>query len=309
MRSRVRRGIRFPVAVVLALSVAIWVLPYGRIIDQAAAGVLSALTANPAQLIANTSLNAPTGLTAQPSGRDVILGWNAANGSGYSLQWRTNPNSTCPGAAYPVGGTTVGLTLTDVTERARPAGTWICYRAVTTYAGWSSQGGNPTVAAQVGFLANSVRTINGGTAGAIDQGDSIIVTFNQPATPPTVPGGYQNVCASTGQNAAANTIYLFTDGALPCSGVAGATLTGGRVIDTGGGDDSYPITYAWSNGSPATGYSTLTMTLGADVSGQPPNASGTWTFIPAPNTVTSATGGLAICTTAPACTPSSPSGF
>lgn len=306
MSRRIQRSLAVPLLGALVAGIAALALPYGGMVERAAAGVLSAITTDPGELLANTTLSPPSGLTAQASGANVALAWSAGNGSGYSLGWQTSAGSSCPSSGYPAGASTTALTYTDTSHSGTAAGTWVCYQATSTDLNWSSQSGNPTVAAQVGFLVNSVTVTNGGTAGVIDTGDKVVIMFNQPANAPSIPSGDQYVCAST----STSSVYLFTTNQVPCAGWGGFTLAGGSVTSSKGrGDDAYAAIYAWSNGSAATGYSTLTVTLGADSTGRFPTSSGSWTLTALAGGLTSFTGGLSICTTSPNCTPTSATGF
>jgi hypothetical protein len=231
----------------------------------------NAQVGNPASRYAFTALYAPSSLTATPSGHDVNLGWNAGtNGSGYNILGVNNgASNNCSGASFSSISSTSGTSYAD-TGRYTPQGTWFCYQAQTAFASWTSVNSNPTAAAQLGVVATSVAAANGGTAGKLDSGDTITVTFNQPISTGTGPAASDTTCAVNG-----NTILLAT------TTLAGACATS-ESVDLGklsGGSSNknarWNATYTWSNAG-----KTLTVTLGVLRSGNAPPISGIWTLNP-----------------------------
>ena len=112
----------------------------------------------------------------------------------------TSPTSSnCSAASFANLTTTASLAYTD-TGRYTPQGTYECYQVQTTYNTWNSVSGNPIAAAQLGFVAAGVAITNGGGAGKLDTGDTIVVTYNQAVNTATGPSGTDNVCTDTGTN-------------------------------------------------------------------------------------------------------------
>lgn len=144
------------------------------------------------------NLVAPASLAASASGHDVALSWPAGqNGNGYSVLGAANGNSSnCSGANFSSLGSTASTSYLD-TGRHQPQGTFYCYQVQTTYGSWSSASNNPIAASQIGFVANTVQLINGGTAGVLDTGDQVVVNFNQAVNTTTGPSGTDTVCPSS----------------------------------------------------------------------------------------------------------------
>jgi hypothetical protein len=254
------------------------------------AASFNAQAANPGNIYAFTALYAASTLTATPSGHDVNLGWAAGtNGNGYAVLGVNNGASNdCSGASFASIGSTSGTSYTD-SGRSTPQGTWFCYQVKTSYGPWTSVNSNPTAAAQLGVVATSVLAGNGGTAGTLDTGDTITVTFNQAIATATGPGGTNTVCSDT-----VGTIMLgSTTTAGGCStaeAVNLGTLTGG----TANHKARWSANYAWSAGN-----TKLTITLGALTNGTNPTVSGTWTLNPSTTAsrLLSATGSFHTCDT------------
>ncbi len=229
--------------------------------------------------ISSRNLVPPGSLTAAPSGHDVAVSWTAgSNGNGYKLLAVANgTSSNCSAASFATLTTTVSLTYTD-TGRYTPQGTYECYQVQTTYNTWNSVSGNPIAAAQLGFVAAGVAITNGGGAGKLDTGDTIVVTYNQAVNTATGPSGTDNVCTDTGTN----TIVLGTTGAgttCATSPTTLGTITGMTVSKK----SRYAATWAWN-----AAHTTLTITIGANTAGSAANITGTGTF----NPTTTATGML-----------------
>ena len=232
----------------------------------------NAAAANPGSVYGFTSLYAGSGLTATPSGHDVSLSWSAgSNGSGYSVLGVANGSSSnCSTASFASLGSAGGTTYTD-TGRYTPQGTWFCYQVKTSYGSWTSVSANPTAAAQLGVVAISAVAANGGTAGRLDPGDTIAVTFNQALTTSTGPSGTNSVCAIAGA-----TVVL---GSTATSGACAASETvnlGKLSGGTSSANARFSATYAWSAGN-----TKLTVTVGARTVGlSNPTVSGVWTLNP-----------------------------
>lgn len=235
----------------------------------------SAATAS--QTISSRNLVPPTGLTATPSGHDLNLSWTAGqNGSGYAISTVNNgTNSNCSAATFSALANTSTTSYAD-TGRYQPQGTYQCYMVTTTYGSWSSQTANPTAAAQLGFVAKSIQAINGGVASALDPGDKITITYNQPVLTTTGPLSTNKVCTNA---ASSGNIIMLGDAITGCSAttaVAIGALSGGVSSKT----SAYSATYAWSAGN-----TVLTITVGARTSGTGnPTVTGALTFNPTTTT-------------------------
>ena len=244
---------------------------------------------NPGDIYSLTALYAPSSPTASTSGHDVQLGWSPGqNGSGYSVLGVANGSSSnCSGVSFSQIGTAGGTSYSD-TGRYTPQGTWYCYEVKTSYASWTSVAGNPTVAARIGFFVTSVAVTNGGTAGRLDTGDVLVVTFNQPVTTSSGPSGLNSVCAIAG-----GTIMLGSTTVLGACSTSETVNLGRLTGGTAGANGRFTATWAWSNGN-----KTLTITLGFRTSGSTAiTTSGTWTFDPTTTAskLESATGSFHVC--------------
>lgn len=252
-------------------SLPIAALAFGLVLPSSGAS-FNATSVNPGNAYALTALYAPSGLTATPSGHDVSLAWSAGtNGNGYAVLGVANGSSSnCSAASFASIGSAGGTSYAD-TGRYTPQGTWFCYQVKTSYASWTSVPGNPTAAAQLGVVAASVTVANGGTAGKLDPGDTITVTFNQPISTSTAPSGTNSVCAIAGA-----TIVL---GSTATTGSCAASETVNLGKLTGGTSSAnarWSATYAWSNAN-----KTLTVTVGARTVGTAnPTVSGSWILNP-----------------------------
>jgi hypothetical protein len=261
-----------------------------------------------ANTLSTRNLVAPASLSATPSGHDVQLNWPAGqNGNGYAVLGVANgTSSSCTGASFASLTSTASTSYTD-SNRSTPQGTFFCYQVKTTYNTWTSQSGNPTAAAQLGFVATSVQLINDGNhtacsgsgaqlfgqAGTLDCGDQIIITFNQAVNTTTGPTATNTVCARRSNN----TIWLAstttTGNCTATETINLGKLTGGTI---GVCDCRFNLSTAWSNGD-----KNLTVTIGARVagSGYPTISTSVWTFTPTTTAakMLSTTGGFHICDT------------
>ena len=256
------------------------------------------------QSVSTRSLVAPTALTATPSGHNVVLGWTAGSGgSGYAVSGVNNgTSSSCAAATFSAVGTSATTAYTD-TGRYTPQGTYFCYKATTTYGTWSSQTANPTAAAQLGVVAQSVVISNGGTANRIDSGDKIVVTFNQPITTTTGPPAGDNVCTATTGSIALGSTGSGTTCTLTALDLG--TLSGLTV----GANSRFAATWAWNAAN-----TILTITIGARSAGSNTAVTGTATFNPTTTAtkLLSATGSFHTCDTNTGggnCLPTATGGF
>lgn len=241
--------------------------------------------------ISSVTLGAPTALVASPSGHDVAVSWAAGSGgTGYAVLGLSNgASSSCPASGYAAVTTTAGTSVTD-TGRSTPQGTWYCYQVVTTRGLWSSQASNPVAAAQLGVVAKSVAVTNGGTAGRIEPGDVVTITFNQAITPATGPAATDTICSDT----ASGTVVLGSTGAGTVCNTAQADL-GTLTPLTVSKDARWAATWTWSAGN-----TVLTVTVGARTSGPTTSASGGPAVLYPTTTATlmkSTTGAFHVCDT------------
>jgi len=235
-------------------------------------------TASASQTVSSRNLGPPTGLTGITSGHNLNVSWTAGtNGSGYAIAAAANgTSSNCTAASFAALTTTAGTTITD-TGRFTPQGTFECYRVTTTFGTWSSQTGNPTVAVRLGVVAQSVAITNGGTAGRLDAGDKLAITYNQAITTASGPVAGNNICTNTG-----GTVMLGVTGTGTTCSTGSATTIGTLTSLTINRAARYDATYAWSAGN-----TVLTITIGSRSAGtQDPTVSGTAVHTP----TTTATG-------------------
>ena len=99
------------------------------------------------QSISSATLGAPSGLTAVPSGHDVVLNWTAGTGgTGYEVDGVANGTSSdCSAVTFAFLAAPAATTYTD-TGRSTPQGTYECYRVLTARGNWRSVSSNPTAA-------------------------------------------------------------------------------------------------------------------------------------------------------------------
>jgi hypothetical protein len=273
-----------------ALAVAA-LLVFGSCMTSGVSAVANARVRNPTNVVAMTALYAPSALTATTSGHDVALSWNAGqNGSGYKVLGVNNGSSTnCSGVTYASVGTPSATSYAD-TGRSTPQGTWFCYQVQTSYGtAWTSVQSDPSVAAQIGFVASSVVLANGGTPNKLDPGDTIVLTFNQAMNTTTGPSGTNTVCSING-----NTIML---GATATSGACSSSETvnlGTLTVGSSNKNGRWNASWTWSNAN-----KTLTVTIGTLTVGTAPTTSGTWTFNPVSTTskLLSSAGAFHVCDT------------
>lgn len=299
-----RRGLRAAVEW-SAVGVALTLLATSGLVYGTAASLAGQLR-NPGNVYATTALVAPTGLSATPAGPNVDLAWAAGvNGSGYAVLGLANGTSpSCPAGGYAALGASPTTTYVD-SGRRLPQGTWYCYQVETSYDAWTSVQNNPLAAAQIGFVANSVKLVNAGDiaacsgsgtqtdgqSGYLECGDQVVIGFNQPVAPSSGPAGTDSVCADLTDNTIELASTTTSGGCSATETLALGTLTGGTL---GNKSARFDASYAWSNGD-----QTLTVTIGTRTSGNkyPTVSTSTWTLTPTTTTgaLLSATGGDAIC--------------
>ena len=256
---------------------------------------LNASTSNPGSYFETTSLYAPSNLTATATGHDVALSWSAGqNGDGYGLLGASVASSgACASATLSAIGSSTGLSYTD-TGRYAPQGSWFCYEAQTTASSWTSVLNNPRASVQIGAVMTSFVVANGGTAFALDPGDTVTITFNQAIDPASTASGTNSICVTSASSP--NAVFLL--GATATTGTCSAGEPFNLVKLTGGGSNRngrWAATYAWSNGNKV-----LTVTLGARTSGTG-NVNISGAFVVTPTTdatkLLTATGAHHVCDT------------
>jgi hypothetical protein len=269
---------------------------------------VSASTANVSTLTA-TSLYSPTAPLGAPLGRTVSLSWTSSspqNGNGYVVSGVNigNGAAACPTAStsYAFVGGVAAASFSDATPLAGGTqGTYACYLVRSGYDTsapstwtvdpvWASSDALPTAKTAIGFFPNTLALANGGTAGRIDAGDTVVITFDQAVDTASVPA-ITLICASV----TTSTIYLgITGGVATCPTAATVgLLTGMTLSNPLNADGRYAASGLWSNGN-----ATLTITVGALSAGWRTVriAAGTESFRAA-STMTSATGAVSICRT------------
>ena len=271
-----------------------------------AASAVAAWTKSAAasQTVSSLDLDAPTSLTGVASGHNVNLAWAAANGTGYAVSAAANGTSTnCTAAAFAALMTTAGTTAVDP-GRFSPQGTIECYRVTTTHGTWSSQSASPTVAVRIGVVAQSVVIANGGSAGRLDQDDTITITFNQAIATASGPIASNTVCTNTG-----GTVMVGVAGSGGSCPTTTATTVGTLTGVTVNRVARFDASFAWSAGN-----TVLTVTIDDRTAGQNPTVSGTAVYTPTTTAtgLLSQTGSFHACsanTGGGNCTPAATGGF
>jgi hypothetical protein len=270
---------------------------------------INASTANVSTLSA-TALYSPTAPAGAPLGRTVSLSWTPSspqNGIGYvvsGVNIGSSGAAPCPpsSSAYAFVGGVAAASFTDVTALAGGTqGTYVCYLVRSGYHTsapstwtvdpvWASADALPTAKTAIGFFPDTIALANGGTAGRIDAGDTIVMTFDQTVDTASVPA-ISFICASV----TTSTIYLgITGGVATCPTTATVgLLTGMTLSNPLNADGRYAASGAWSNGN-----ATLTISVGALSAGWRTVriAAGTESF-QAASTMTSAAGAVPVCRT------------
>ncbi len=253
---------------------------------QGSEAAFSAAKDNASSAFTTLTLSTPTALTAKPLGAGVGLTWSGGNGAGYVISRSAGSSSSCPTTAVIASST--ANSYTDATPGA--AGSWDCYQVATSDANWTSTASS-AVAVQVGFVATAL------SMSGTDTGADFVATFNQPVSSASRPRNGDTVCIDP-----ADGIVLLASTTKTGACTTHETTAIGTVNGvTGSGSSRYLATYTWD----ADG-TTLTITLGTLISGTGLSGAlavtGGGTFTPA-TSLTSATGGVPVCTTIGLCTP------
>lgn len=269
-------------------------------------GTLNASTVN-SSTFASKSLYSPTSPTAAPAGHTAIVSWTASspqNGNGYvvsGVNVGSSPSATCPVSAssYAFVAGTASTGLTDSSALASGTdGTYVCYlvragldatapASWTADPAWVSADALPTTKTAIGFFPTTVTLANAGTAGRLDSGDTVVITYDQSVN--TTGLTVAQVCAAV----ASRIVYLGAGTGIvtcPTTSTIG-TLTGINLSSTLSLDGAWAATALWSNSN-----RTLTITLGAQNMGSTVTVgAGTTTYNAA--ALTSSSGAAAVCTT------------
>jgi hypothetical protein len=282
----IRRARRWAAAAALLLLVAGGTLAYGQASGTFA--IFTAETKNPNAVFQGSWIppiqSQASSLVNSGSYNQVQLSWSLgaipSSGNpitGYSLEYApggTSGSASCGtyGAFSTPSSSPVSVTGTDISQ-------WWCFRIHATSATvWTSATVNFT--AQRLFVPTAVTFSNtGGTAGWIEQGDTIAITFNQP---PSNPG---TITVST--SGSADTITIGSLGTI-----SGMTIGSNR-------------SYTSSTSSVSGNTLTITVNGGTGVGGHATTATGTGTFTGGSFT---SSGGQNLCTAA-ACTVSTSGSF
>jgi hypothetical protein len=280
-------------------------------------GTTSALfngeTQNAASSFAGGWVDAPSAVSATPSGYDVKFTWTPGTHGPVTGEqvWAaptngTNPN--CTGAGYALLATLASAGTTSYND-TRPPGTatnngdWFCYQVLSTSAtAWTGQAPK---ALQVGLVASSISTANAASTcsgaaapatGKTDCNDTITITFNQK---PILPASPIRVCvwASGTIVIADNVLCLAATDAYGVGKLTGGTLGTNVAYSTS--------TYTLTTVAP------WVMTITLKGSNTTSNVSGTWTFTPAAGILSAVTTHQAtICSAARVtCQPTSSTAF
>jgi hypothetical protein len=269
-------------------------------------------TQNAGSVFAGGWVDAPSTLTATPSGYDVNLAWTPGVHSvtGQKVNGVDNVGvASCTGAAWTPIATLGSATTAAYPDPSRGTaannGNWFCYQLQSTSAtAWTAE---TTKAVQLGLVANGLSTVNaaskcsGGSTptpvtGKTDCNDKIVITFNQK---PILPASPIRVCMwASGTIVIADTLLCLAS----TDGYGVAKLTGG-TLGTNVAYSSSP--YTLSTVAPWT----MTITLAGSTTTS--TVSGTWTLTPAAGILSAVTTHQAtICSAAkPTCQPTSSTTF
>ncbi|HKI92344.1 MAG TPA: hypothetical protein VJ986_08575 [Gaiellaceae bacterium] len=227
----------------------------------------------------------PTGLgTPAPSGYGASLAWTPGTHGPvtgqqlYGVDGGAGASANC--GTYALAATMASATTASysTTGASGASGHWWCYRLVSTSAtAWTAAADFTPI--RVGLIPSTVALTNGGTAGAVDSGDTITITFNQDVNTASA----TNVCLVSGASGAG--VILIGD--TTCAGASDSytigKLTGLTISSTGTASRTATV---------ATSGNQVTVTV---TSSGTRTVSGTATFT-ASTGITSSTGSAAACT-------------
>jgi hypothetical protein len=247
------------------------------------------------------------------------MGVQADPRDGQSTPGTCAATDTFSTTAVRTNAATTTATHTGASSSAN-AGSWLCYRADTEYpanpspAQWFSQTGNPVAAVMVGHVVRSVSAANGGTAGSVGQGDVFTFTFNQAvniATGPSNTNNNPNNAPTTGNDVCVDPtggVIVFGRGGTDLNTACSASNIGivgtvsGLSFTSNGQPPAYHAVWSWSDCPAAGQCRSLSVTLGKRYLEKKDYAvtsvSASFTPSTTAGALTSAAGGVAICTAA-----------
>lgn len=263
------------------------------------------------------TLATPTNLAGSGQGGNVVLTWSAGDAVATGYRVLGAPVSAGSCSTFAVLGTAATTIYTDA-GRASGSATAYCYEVVATDYNWSSAATAPV---QVTFTSSTFQVasvvVNNGapgacgtgstsTAGTLDCGDTITVTFSHPADVSTGPLTGDTICV----NGPHGSVYLESSGSGQCAATDAVHL-GTLQVPTSGfcffgyclANARYASTFAWSSGNKV-----LVVTVGAQQSASIGGATTSLVSAFAPAPTIKSNNGTPICTTA-ACEPAPTGGF
>lgn len=290
-------------AIGAGLVIAAAALLFGNNIVGSTGATFNASATNTGSGFSGGWVDRPAGATATASGYDVNLGWTPGTNAvtGQSIKGTYNgTSSNCSGAAYTDFSFNLGAAVSSTTDANRGVshnGDWVCYEVVSTSATVWTQA-LPLSALQVGLAATNVSISNGGTSGAVDQGDTITITFNQAIN---LASGSAKVCVFANPD---NTILVGDQrGGASCGSVTGDGYNIGTLTTSASLGSA-----RFTNSSYTVSGNTITMTIGSGGSASASGAS--WTFTPAATIQSNAPADNApACTSGSTCRPTTGSNF
>ena len=183
-----------------------------------------------------TTLAAPTGVTVPGSATATVpVSWTASsapNGSAVSGYYVTRTAGSTPAAACGTSRTAL-TTATSCTDTGLAGGAYT-YTVTAAYRTWTATSSpSASVSVSAGPSLSTVSLVNGtGTAGVIDTGDKIIVTFARAMNPATICSTWTGTAVNGGYSTAGATVTV--SGAGYGSGAVNDSLTAGAATCVGG---------------------------------------------------------------------------
>ncbi|MCU1485493.1 MAG: hypothetical protein JWN67_2239 [Actinomycetia bacterium] len=243
-------------------------------------------------VFAVAALSSPTNAGGVMKNTSMEVTWSpVANtvenaGAGYLVNRKdlSAPNADgsspgCVAGSFANVGSTAGSPYTDATASSFAQGRYVCYEIQTVYPctgtpcnqgvnPWLSQGSNPIVALQTGYVVATVSSANVTTLNTFKQTDTITIKFNQAVDTSTVPTSGLAICS----NASGNYLRVGTTNvttSTTCDATQDPTVVFGILqtsfdITT---SKRYNMSVAWSNCTAGpTGCQTATISVGSKIS-------------------------------------------
>ena len=235
------------------------------------------------------ALNNPTSVTTSNEGYTVSYSWTAGSMTSGASTFSHRLSTKAPTLGSVTGsapactwsdtfGTTTTIpsatTSASVTVPNNRLGLWLCWRLDVQHPAsgtptWVSQS-SPSGSVQIGFVAQSVTVANGGVAGTMDSGDTIVLKLSQQALKSSI-GSPTDVCFLTSsKNSTTGTVYVGRSTATACASTN--TLLGSfPVANAAIGNPAanwtptYAATFSWQGSCNVgnTACDELLITLGA----------------------------------------------